>query len=96
MPVDPVDPAIVFRGERFSAHAGQDLLSLLLEGKADIMYLCMAGSCGTCKVRVKSGGEHLEPMVIAELAHFPDSPGEIRLACQAMCRGDGDIEIDQD
>ena len=47
-------------------------------------------------VRVKSGGEHLEPIVIAELAHFPDSPGEIRLACQAMCRGDGDIEIDQD
>jgi ferredoxin len=92
----PDGPAIVFRGERFPARAGQDVLSLLLEGQADIMYLCMAGSCGTCRVRVLAGSEHLEPMDAAERTHFPTSQGEVRLACQARCRGGGDVVVEQD
>ena len=96
MAAGPDGPAIVFRGERFPARAGQDVLSLLLEGQADIMYLCMAGSCGTCRVRVAEGVDHLEVMNAAEMSHFPTSQGEIRLACQALCRGGGEVVIEQD
>ena len=95
MPADPADPAIVFRTKRYPALAGQDILGLLLEGGGDIMYLCMGGSCGTCKVRIISGGEHLETANEAELEHFPGTSGELRLACQAYCRGTGDVVIEQ-
>jgi ferredoxin len=89
------EPAIVFRGKRYPALAGQDILGQLLEGGSDILYLCMGGSCGTCQVRVLSGAEHLEPANEAELAHFPGTAGEMRLACQAYCRGTGDVVVEQ-
>lgn len=92
----PGEPAIVYRGRRYPAPAGQDILGQLLLGRADIMYLCMGGSCGTCKVRIVAGAEHLEPANEAELEQFPGTAGPLRLACQACCRGTGDVVVEQD
>ena len=94
--MEPTDPAIYFRARRYPALVGQDMLGLLLEGGGDIMYLCMGGSCGTCQVRIVAGAEHLEPANEAEIEHFPGTAGEMRLACQAYCRGTGDVVIEQE
>lgn len=75
--------------------AGEDVLSQLLMAGAHIQYLCMGGTCGTCRVRVLHGQEHLEPVVPGERHWFPDTTGEIRLACQAVCKGTGDVVVDQ-
>ncbi len=85
-----------FAGRTVPAEAGRDLLDLLLEEGAPISYLCMSGSCQTCRVRVLAGSEHLEPITAGELAHFPASRGEVRLACQAIMRATGDVELVQD
>ncbi len=77
------------------AERGRDVLGLLLDHGADIRYLCMSGTCGTCRVRVLAGSEHLAPMVDAERLHFPTSRGETRLACQAILTGTGDVVVEQ-
>jgi len=87
---------VVFGTVRAPAIAGRDVLSLLLDEDADIAYLCMAGSCGTCRVRVCAGGQHLAPMTDAERYMLKDAEGGQRLACQAAVTGAGDVVVDQD
>ncbi len=82
-------------GHAVEAVAGRDLLGLMLDAGVPMQYICMAGSCGTCRVRVLSGGEHLLPMTRSEQRFQPTSRGEVRLACQAIALGTGDIEITQ-
>jgi ferredoxin len=88
-------PTVTFRDTVVEAAAGEDVLSLLLDGDADINYLCMSGSCGTCCVRVLAGGEHLEPISAMETHRLRVHDGTRRLACQAVCRGSGDIVVAQ-
>ncbi len=74
---------------------GQDVLGALLEEGANIGYICMAGSCGTCLVTVEAGAEHLQPTTPMETSHgCSDSNGK-RLACQAIMIGDGDVRVVQ-
>ena len=87
---------MAFGALRAPAIAGRDVLSLLLDEGADIAYLCMAGSCGTCRVRVCAGGQHLMPMNAAERFMLKDAGGDQRLACQAVVTGTGDVVVDQD
>jgi ferredoxin len=87
---------VVFGDLRVPATPGRDVLALLLDEGAEISYLCMAGSCGTCRVRVCSGAEHLKPMNAAERFMLPGSDGSMRLACQAVVTGGGDVVVDQD
>jgi ferredoxin len=87
---------VVFGAVRAPAIAGRDVLSLLLDEGADISYLCMAGSCGTCRVRVCAGRQHLAPMNAAERFMLKDAPADQRLACQAGVTGGGDVVVDQD
>jgi ferredoxin len=75
--------------------AGEDVLSQLLLAGANIQYLCMGGTCGTCRIRVLQGQESLSPIEPGERHFFPDSTGELRLACQATCMGTGDVVVDQ-
>jgi ferredoxin len=88
------EPGVIYNGKRYPVKAGEDVLSQLLMAKANIQYLCMGGSCGTCKVCVISGGEHLEPMAGGELYYLEPESSE-RLACQAICLGTGDVVITQ-
>ena len=84
-----------FRDVCIPQKAGEDVLSQLLLAGAPIQYLCMGGSCGTCRVRVLRGQEHLSKVAPGERHWFPDTTGELRLACQAMCKGTGDVVVDQ-
>lgn len=88
-------PTLTFRKTTVDAEAGRDVLSLLLDAGAPIQYLCMGGSCGTCRVRVLAGGEHLAPVDDAERHHLRDRAGDHRLACQAICLGSGDVTVAQ-
>ena len=88
------DPAILYRGKRYPVKVGEDVLSQLLLAGADIQYLCMGGSCGTCRVTVVRGGEHVDPMDPGERYHIKGD-GPQRLACQMICRATGDVEITQ-
>ena len=83
-----------FRDLTVPVQAKQDLLGQILDAKGDIGYLCMAGSCGYCKVRVIAGGDHLGPMNAAEHHHCDRQPGT-RLACQAIALGTGDVHVEQ-
>ena len=74
-------------GLDIEARPGVDLLSQVLDGGGNLPYLCMAGSCRTCRVQVQDGIDQLEPPDDAEVAL---APGE-RLACQAVYRGPGDV-----
>ncbi len=88
--------ALICFGEyRIEAEADCDVLNLLIRNRVPIDYLCMSGTCRTCRIEVVSGGEHLEPITELELSHFPDSTGEIRLACQTIMRATGDVFIKQ-
>jgi ferredoxin len=88
-------PAIVYRGKRYPVRAGEDILSQLLMAGADIQYLCMGGTCGTCRIQIKQGAEHIDPIAPGE-KHFIHDNSPDRLACQAICRASGDVEIDQE
>jgi ferredoxin len=86
---------IIFNGKPYEAEAGRDILGTLADAHANIMYICMSGSCGTCRVRVCKGREHLTPLENLERRHFPEDDGSVRLACQAIVLGTGDIEVEQ-
>ncbi len=77
----------------FPQQKGADLLGQLLNHGSTVTYICMSGSCGTCKVTVKLGMEHLSAKAGMENMHGCKD-GE-RLACQAVCRGTGDVVVEQ-
>jgi len=88
-------PATLFYGKRSCpAEADRDLLSQLLDAGCEIEYLCMAGSCGTCRVRVLDGAQHLGPRTASEDVRLPDDP-QLRLSCQAVVLGSGDVRVMQ-
>lgn len=72
---------------------GQDLLGAMLDAGMPALYLCMAGSCGRCRVRVSSGLEALAPPNQAEL--FQRCAGDQRLACQARLAGEAAVHVHQ-
>lgn len=72
---------------------GQDLLGAMLDAGLPAMYLCMAGSCGRCRVRVSAGGEALAPLTGAE-RHHGCGDGS-RLACQATLASEADVHLHQ-
>lgn len=86
---------LIYGGKTYDAEVGHDILGTLLQHQAPIMYICMSGSCGTCRVKVCKGGEHLMPPESVERRHFPGGDGTERLACQAVLLGTGDVEVEQ-
>ncbi len=77
------------------AESGNTLLSTLSERGVHLSSACGGkGSCGQCKVQVKSGGGEMLP---TEAVHF--SRKEIkdhwRLGCQVKVKGDLDIEVSE-
>lgn len=59
-----------------------------LDGKCSILFACKAGSCGSCKCKVVSGKENLEPpddVEKAGLEIFSTDPSE-RLPCVAKIK----------
>ena len=87
-------PTLHFRDLAIPVQAEQDLLGQILNAGGDIGYMCMAGSCGHCRITVTAGEEHLSQANAAELHHGARRPGT-RLACQAVALGSGDVTVDQ-
>jgi adenylate cyclase len=77
-----------------SAHGRRGLSILELSRLGDVphAHVCSArGRCGTCRVRIESGAEHLTPVSEFErgtLARVGAGAGE-RLACQARVKASG-------
>ncbi len=70
---------------------GQDLLGAMLDAGMPALYLCMAGSCGRCRVRVGRGLEALAPLNPAERSH--GCAGDQRLACQVRLAGEAAVQV---
>ncbi len=72
---------------------GQDLLGAMLDAGMPAMYLCMAGSCGRCRLRVSQGLEALAERTSAE--DFHGCADDQRLGCQARLAGEADVRVHQ-
>lgn len=79
-----------------TTHAGTKLLGALAENGIFVSSACGGGgSCGQCRVKIKSGGGDILP---TELDHI--SKGEAkqgcRLSCQVNVKSDMEIELDEE
>jgi adenylate cyclase len=73
------------------------ILNNLLRAGVKISHLCGGRAiCGTCRIRILSGAEHLTPMGAAERRRL-EADGtvadDIRLACQTYTRGEVVIRV---
>ncbi len=87
---------IYFASEKLEVEVDEGItfLDLAQEVDCDITFGCRSGTCGTCRIRVVEGAEHLSPMSRDEktfLEGFGAGPQE-RLACQ--CRIEGDCVVE--
>lgn len=81
--------------KRLEVNSGSKLLQALADQKIFLSSACGGGgTCGQCRVRVKTGGGDILP---TEEPHF--SKGEIkdgwRLGCQLQVKQDMEIELDE-
>ncbi|TJZ66835.1 2Fe-2S iron-sulfur cluster-binding protein [Chitiniphilus eburneus] len=63
----------------------------LIEMEDHIMFGCKSGNCGTCAVRIVSGGENLSEKTDREHRLFEltgETDPAMRLACQCKAYGD--------
>ena len=70
---------------------GANLLEALRDAQIPMSYSCMAGRCGTCRVRVESGAEQLSAATQTERDTLERLGAGVRqrLACQASVNGPG-------
>jgi ferredoxin len=69
---------------------GSTFLDIVEACGADVTFGCRTGTCGTCRIRVDSGADHLSPVGAEErefLCSLEAAPQE-RLGCQVRVRGD--------
>ncbi len=89
-------PTVIMNDVAMEAKVGERLLNVGRRNAAHIGFWCdSAGTCQACRCQVLAGSEHLSPPSEAERAWIPAerlAEGE-RLACQAVIRGDGEIEV---
>lgn len=87
---------VIMNGVAMEAKVGERLLNVGRRNAAHIGFLCdNAGTCQACRCQVLSGAELLSPPSEAERAWIPEArlaEGQ-RLACQAIIRGEGTIEV---
>ncbi|MDR1887846.1 MAG: (2Fe-2S)-binding protein [Zoogloeaceae bacterium] len=81
-------------GVTVTVSAGTRLIEVSEQAGASIVYGCREGECGTCLIKIVSGGENLAEASVLEdevlknmLAHRDQ-----RLACQAQVLG-GEIIV---
>ncbi len=76
--------------------AGTTLLQAAIALDVDLDHFCGGScSCGTCRVEVIAGAEHLSPMKPSEaivLGHEATEAGD-RLACQARVMGTVEVRV---
>ena len=80
--------------EEVEVEYNQSLISIEENNGTPLLFGCMEGNCGTCKIVVLTNEENLSPMEDRErtfLSSIDARPNE-RLGCQ--CRVLGDVTID--
>ena len=88
---------VVGRDEEIQAPVGTSLLHALQLASSPISTSCGGrATCGLCRLTVTQGKEVLSPVTDEEIGHLGNVAKvvNIRLACQALITGDGDIELD--
>ena len=76
--------------------AAISILNTLLRAGVQINHRCGGkAQCGTCRIRVLEGSEHLSPIGDREERRLVSVPADegVRLACQTYLFGDVTIEI---
>lgn len=75
---------------------GSTLFEAGAKVSAGIETSCVGkGTCGLCRVRIKSGAEHLNPFTDEERKHLGNvyHLTKVRLACRSKLSGDVTIEV---
>jgi ferredoxin len=85
-------------GTEWTAQGPARLLDLLDDrGGAGLPVSCRGANCGICRVRVKRGGDLLEPAAPRELEVLASAGagGDERLGCQIFLRdqAEGELEL---
>lgn len=78
------------------AQAGEQLADVVDRAGALVPFSCRDGTCGTCLIEVKRGGENLNAALEKEketLAIYGGDENKHRLCCQCVIERDGDIDI---
>ena len=87
-------PRVTFEDQRKTGEfpAGKTLLSAAIEMGVVISHVCGGdGACGTCRVEVVQGAEHLTPPTPDETYKEIEPPH--RLSCQSKLVGDVVVKV---
>jgi ferredoxin len=84
-------PTVLVNNHVFSVADGAIIYDELEKQNLILPHGCLAGSCGACKIEIKSGAKNLSAPGAVELdtlLHLKDGDKIIRLACRAKVLGD--------
>lgn len=85
-------PALTFQtsGKTIEVDKDANLLRTSIRYEGSVPYKCGGGLCGTCKVRITQGQEHLSRVMKKEIDRLGADKIEqgYRLACQTFITGD--------
>ncbi|SDW12887.1 Ferredoxin [Marininema mesophilum] len=81
----------------FEVAEGENLLFEAISRSVMIPFNCTSARCGTCRVKVLAGGEHLNEVGDPEELRLGEEKVNdgFRLACQAYVYGDVKVEVPQ-
>lgn len=85
------------RSVQFDPGTEVNLLRVAIRNDCGVPYKCASGNCGTDRVLVESGAEHLSPPRPKERDRLGDAVDSgWRLACQAYASGNVTVSWDPD
>ena len=81
--------------EEIEVEYNKSLLSIDEDYSTPLLFGCMQGNCGTCKIKVIANGENLSPMEELEKTFLASIDAKLneRLGCQCRVLGDVVIEV---
>lgn len=84
---------IQYGSQRIPAQNGERLLDTLLSAGIDHRHICGGrGFCTSCRVEILASGEGLSPVSPLERERLGPDAGRLRLACQAVVRGEVHVQ----
>jgi len=89
-------PSVLINNNFYNIADGGILYDELEKLNLSIPHGCLAGSCGACKVEIKSGAKNLSALGAVEsdtLSHISEGDKILRLSCRAKVFVDIEISI---
>lgn len=84
-------------GVEVEAVSGETLMDITdANPAAEVPYSCRTATCGTCRVEVLQGADALstpDQFELEVLEIFGDTPGKVRLCCQARLASDVPAQV---